>query len=562
MLLGFWALYRGQRRSRRIQDPQLTTQLAQLCSALRVRRPVAIYESPDLPSAATIGWRRPILLLPSEWRSWTEAQQRAALAHELAHVGRGDFAAWLLARLCVAVHFWHPLVRLLARQLQLQQELAADALAAPLAGGRSAYLRALAELALRADGRACGWAAPAFLSRPAIFLRRIAMLRVMDDRRAQPASRFGRWMTVGLLGALTLVVSAWRFPGRDALASDAPEPAAKIVPFDLTLVSRGDGEQDGVFGVRPAAFLDRPGTEPFRKLINDQLDTLTAAFTAGGFGIHIEDVEQIMGRVQFGGENKPGKRQIMLSLNVLRTTRDIDWVKLRDRCGKVFTQHQFKGETYVSFSMPDMLKGLLGGKGDSYLWAVDARTLIFDTDTAIKALIEARSDGKKLPEPEYAAGWDRVSRSLFAMALDNHNGRIVKRCVTDAERHDLEADATKVESRALRFFQEASQIVIGCAGADDFRFDLQASANSADAAAVMAEQCRGLIAAFKSIAEEPADAAHTDRAEAQERAFLLRATKHATVRQRGTHVTVHAEVSKGFSALIAAYLELPTKNER
>ena len=79
--------------------------------------------------------------------------QRAVLAHELAHVVRGDYAAGLLARLALALNGYHPMVRWMAGQLRLQQELAADAMGARLAGGRAGYLVALSRLALRQDGR-------------------------------------------------------------------------------------------------------------------------------------------------------------------------------------------------------------------------------------------------------------------------------------------------------------------------------------------------------------------------------------------------------------------------
>jgi beta-lactamase regulating signal transducer with metallopeptidase domain len=578
LLAGLWALQRGQRRSRRLQEPHLAQQVDELCAALGVRRPVTVCESPDLATAATIGWRRPTVLLPSGWRSWTEAQCRAAVAHELAHVGRADFAGWLLARLSVAVHFWHPLVRLLARHFQLQQELAADALAAPLAGGVKAYRRALVELALRADRRAHAWRdhawpAPAFLSHTGILLRRIAMLRVMDDSQRRPASRRARWFTFSVLAALTLAVSAWRFPMPDALAGDArtggPEaPAADVVPFDLTLLGPSEdghraalkeGEptylQDGVYGIRPAALLDRPGTEPIRKLINEQLDVATAAFLKDGFGIHIEDVEQVVGRVHFGGTNAPGKRSLMMSANVLRTTRDIDWVKLRDRCGKVFTQHQYQGETFVSFSMPEMLRGMFGGKGNAYLWAADARTLVFDTDSNIKRVIDSRKGGRKLPVPEYAAGWEKVSRGLFAMALDNRDGRIIKRCITKEERDSILADTAKAEYHALRFCDQVSAVVVGVAGADDFRFDLRASAPSPETAATLAEHCKGIIAALRKEQSEEAS-------DAKEHAFVLKALERPRIHVNGSAVTVHAEVASGFNALIAEYLSALPDHER
>src|SRR5580700_4688659 len=114
---------------------------------------------------------------------------------------------------------------------------------------------------------------------------------------------------------------------------------------------------------------------------------MSKAFKVGALGIHIEDIDQVMGRVYFGGENKPGKRSVMTSLNMVRTNKDMDWAKLRDLCGPIMKQHHWKGETYVSFPMPAILTGINGVKGDGFLWSRDARTLIFDSETAIKAQI-------------------------------------------------------------------------------------------------------------------------------------------------------------------------------
>ena len=182
LLLGSWAIGQVLRRSTPVLEPELLHLVDECRPLMNVRRPIVVRESADLTTAATAGWWRPVLLLPQDWRGWTRDQRRAVIAHELAHVGRGDFAAWLLARLSVAVYFWHPLVRLLAGRLHLQQELAADAEAARVSGGRPAYLRALAALTLRSQGCGHGWPAPAFLSPKGTLLRRVQMLRVTDDR--------------------------------------------------------------------------------------------------------------------------------------------------------------------------------------------------------------------------------------------------------------------------------------------------------------------------------------------------------------------------------------------
>ena len=120
-------------------------------------------ETAALRSAATIGWRRPVLLLPSDWRTWTETERRVVLAHELAHVARRDYLTAVVARVATSIHFYQPLVLWLSRQLRIQQELAADSHAAAIAGGRQTYLTTLAQMALRADDQADA------LGRPRIF---------------------------------------------------------------------------------------------------------------------------------------------------------------------------------------------------------------------------------------------------------------------------------------------------------------------------------------------------------------------------------------------------------
>ncbi len=378
------------------------------------------------------------------------------------------------------------------------------------------------------------------------------MLRVTDDRPQRPARPLVGRLALTLLCGCTLLVSAWRFLVREARA-DAPA-AEQAAPFDLSLVAQ-DKDQDGVYGIRPAAILNRPALAPLRKFINKQIDTYTAPIKATGLGIHIEDVDQVMGRVMLGGEKKRGKRTLMLSLNVMHMTRDMDWAKLRDQCGTLFKKHEWHGETYVSFAPPDFLKGLLGAsKGDMYLWAADARTLIQDSEAIIQKQIDAKAAGKKLPVPAYAAGWDTVSRGLFAIALDNRGSRLVKRCMTDEERQ-LALLANPIEL--------CQEVVAGCTGDDDVRFDLHLTAADADAAAKVAEHCKGVLAWARDVRGVMRASARTDEGAANAGlALLLRCAEGATVRKNGATVTVHAEVAAGLNALLAAYAKELTTSEK
>jgi hypothetical protein len=291
------------------------------------------------------------------------------------------------------------------------------------------------------------------------------------------------------------------------------------------------------------------------KLANKHIDALTAELKDGGLGIHIEDIEQVMGRVTFGGEKKPGKRTLMSSLNVLRTTRDIDWVKLRDQCGDKFKQHTYKGETYVSLHAPGFLQLVAGPKGECYLWAADARTLVCDSDKAIMARIDAKVSGNK---PEPPAGWDAMSRGLLAIALNNHGNRLMKRCLTDEEMKLMGSTDMRV-AHAMSLWRDASELVAGCAGDDDFRVDFRLSAEDADAAARVAEHCTALVAAAK--AEKKAVGALASEEDSVE-VLLMTCAAGATVRRSGTTVTVHGEVASGLNALLAAYAKEILANEK
>jgi len=209
---GVWAVGRLRSRSRPIDDPTLTALLRQLAVELNAP-PVALCQTDQLRSAATIGWRRPVLLLPADWPQWTETERRVVLAHELAHVARRDYLTALLARLVSAIHFYQPLVLWLGRQLRIQQELAADAQAAALAGDRQTYLATLAQLALRADDQPLPWAARAFLPGTSMLIKRVAWLKRGQDRKVEKSlSRSGKCILAGVFVAMAVGVAGIRGP--------------------------------------------------------------------------------------------------------------------------------------------------------------------------------------------------------------------------------------------------------------------------------------------------------------------------------------------------------------
>ena len=210
-----------------MRDRELLELVDVLREELGCRRPVEVRQSDALATAATIGWRRPVLLLPEDWTRWTPDQRRAVLAHEIVHARSHDFLALLVGQIGLTLHFYHPLVHWLLGRLRLEQELAADAAAAAVSGGPRQYLATIAELALGQQDRRVLWPARTFLPTPTTFLRRIAMLQNSRTRveRLSPTARLATVAAVLLCGVLA---AGLRGPSdsRAALAGEQEKPAS------------------------------------------------------------------------------------------------------------------------------------------------------------------------------------------------------------------------------------------------------------------------------------------------------------------------------------------------
>ena len=112
---------------------------------LATRIPVS--ESDCLTVPVTIGWIRPRILLPRDWRQWSGDKLRAVLAHESTHVRRGDYLVSILASLNRALYWFHPLAWWLERTLVTHAEQACDDETLTLTGDREQYAGALLDMA-------------------------------------------------------------------------------------------------------------------------------------------------------------------------------------------------------------------------------------------------------------------------------------------------------------------------------------------------------------------------------------------------------------------------------
>lgn len=387
-----------RRCARPIADAPILDEIDVLRAELGCAGRVDVLESGAMATPATVGWLRPALLLPADWKTWEERERRAILVHELAHVRQGDYLAGLWARLCLCLSFYNPLAHWLARRMWVQQELAADAWAAALSGGSRPYLATLARMALRCDERPAGWPTRAFLPTGTAFLRRIQMLRDSQDVRPAAFPARARALTLAVLIGAGLALGGLRGPDEPARAQEPGQAAAPAAgEFRLDLVPREAGL---VIAIRPAELLARPELASIKELIAPREKAPHSLNMAPG------DIDQatLVGLTRSGPELR---RKRPFDLVILRAKGPQDWKAVVGTFISKSTEVPFAGKSY--------LRATVAPVGECYA-ILDDRTIVTGQEGDLQLLLT------DLTRPRTPRAWDdawkRVAKGQVAVAVE------------------------------------------------------------------------------------------------------------------------------------------------
>lgn len=175
--------------------------------------------SGGVDSPMVLGLLRPCLLLPTE--GYEERELRFILRHELTHCKRRDLWYKLVLLLANAVHWFNPLVYLLAREAGADMELTCDD--AVVAGADAETRRAYSETLLASIHRQTG------LGRSALSTHFYGGTEVMKDRFRNILGRPGRKRGAVVLAlALVLTVAVACSVGlQETELPDPQEPAGE-----------------------------------------------------------------------------------------------------------------------------------------------------------------------------------------------------------------------------------------------------------------------------------------------------------------------------------------------
>lgn len=219
--VGAWVWLRRRAASAAGPVPgALVAMVRHLSGKLGIRRSVSIRTPAWGEGPLTFGWWRPVILVPAALAAgMSPAHLEALLAHELAHVARGDYLANLLQCVVEVLCFHHPAVWWLSREVREARELLCDARAAAVLGDPlrlATALDALDDLQVR----------PHALALPAQgghLLMRIRHLLAPPQPRAPR-----RLALAGLVLLLPLLVAAVR-QAPQAAPAGLPAVAGRVV---------------------------------------------------------------------------------------------------------------------------------------------------------------------------------------------------------------------------------------------------------------------------------------------------------------------------------------------
>jgi beta-lactamase regulating signal transducer with metallopeptidase domain len=407
MFIGVFAVNRYARKADLVDDKTLLETFDVLVAEFSWTRKIELRETSEIVSAATIGWRRPVILLPSNWRTWSVDEQRSVMAHEIAHIVHNDFFNWLCAQIAVLLHFYHPLMHWLAGRLRLEQELAADAAAALHSGGANVYLKNLAGLAVRQHDQPLAWPARTFIPWKGTLLRRIEMLRDSKSGPGSP-SMWGRGSFILSMLVAAIVLSGIRQPIEQAVAQDnKAQSTSKAKAQTVRQAKAGKVNAASLkyvpttsvlcIVIRPAAIGSVDGVEKMAAITQQMMDQ-------NKNGLKLAEIDQltVIGFPVPGTSGPFGAQPVIM----IQTTKANNFVDFLKSALSGSEQRTHNGAEYLATD---------GFRTTAY-YQPDDKTMITGPEKSIQMLIDANKNN--VGKPAWAAGFAKASDGHLVYAVD------------------------------------------------------------------------------------------------------------------------------------------------
>jgi len=205
-------------------------------------------------------------------------------------------------------------------------------------------------------------------------------------------------------------------------------------PFDLTYVPRPIADIQAITAFRPAAVFAHPAFRDTVRSANQEFtEMFKAVLGAEATGPGIEEIEWLIfcGHATTGYDPKkkehPYSMQVGGSGLIVRTTRRYDWAAaVRKWAPCESAGHRGRKYLTTPYENIPIMQALMAKAHKEFdekiewnrlaFFIPDSRTLVIENEKYIRRLIDRLADGKTQAPPP---GWDKVSRGIFAIAIDN-----------------------------------------------------------------------------------------------------------------------------------------------
>ena len=243
-VLNVLVLLIGMSRLSRLRSPLAESGLEPVARSLErvsrtfgLTRPVTLVRSRRPGVLVTWGVLRPKVLVPADVNDWPQDRIDVVLAHELAHIVRGDWLVQMIAEALKAVYWFNPLFWITCARLRHESECACDDAVMNIGVDSRAYATELLELARSFGRHRQQWLpAPAMAARPSNLERRVrAMLNARADRC--PLTRRGRWVSALALLAVTLPIVSFAQGAFSTFSGVVVDPQDRLLPDTTVALS-------------------------------------------------------------------------------------------------------------------------------------------------------------------------------------------------------------------------------------------------------------------------------------------------------------------------------------
>jgi TonB family protein len=278
--VGHLRLARSLRRAREVRASEWIAARHAAAGSIGLRRMVKLRRSAEIDVPLTGGVYTPFVVLPEASEEWDAERRRIVLLHELTHARRRDPLLWLVARVAVALYWFHPLAWLAAARFRREQERSCDDAVVRAGTEQSDYAKHLVDLA-RAVAHTGSYAAALGMAATSDLEQRVRAL--LDARRNRNGlSRRVCGAAVAAVVAAVLPLAALHGQASQtgaSLSGTVYDASGAVVPHILIILRNNTDRQDAAranaageysFSVPAGSYtleIRAPGFAEFRKAV-------------------------------------------------------------------------------------------------------------------------------------------------------------------------------------------------------------------------------------------------------------------------------------------------------